>query len=87
MTAISVHITCSRPHRAWVDNQTTVLLHDGQVIDLAPGDHDLIWSIIGSPGDTFKAVLRDGGREVCNVDWSIPAGSSGWTGDLEPFTV
>jgi hypothetical protein len=87
MSVISVQITCGRPHWVTIDD-LDVPLHNGHTtVDLQSGPHALVWAIIGTPGDTFKAVLSDGGHQVCNVNWSIPAGSSGWTGDFNAFTV
>jgi len=35
----------------------------------------------------FEAELKNRAASICKVSWSIPAGSSGWTGDFKPFTV
>jgi len=87
MATISVNVTCSRPNWVTIDD-LDVPLHNGKTaVALEPGSHTLVWALIGSPGDKFEAELKNRAASICKVSWSIPAGSSGWTGDFKPFTV
>ena len=86
MPNITVSVTCAIPHWVTVD-ATDVPNNPGNVV-LAVGSHALIWGVMGSPGDSFSAELKDGARVVCTVsNWTIPHGSSGWSGDAASFNV
>lgn len=87
MATITVEVDCDRQFWCTID-QTDVPIHNGRgsVHNVPPGDHAFIWAILGSPGDTFSAVLKNGAAAVCEVDkWTIPDDDNGWTGDYAPF--
>lgn len=87
MATITLKVSCDCAHWMTVDDIDVPLTNGrGAVHGVAPGQHGLIWAVMGNPGDSFSAVLKIGDDVICEVeDWKIPDDDGGWTGGYKYF--
>ncbi len=87
LVALNIAVDCAVPFWLTIDDQDGIPVVEGQATILVPrGKHALVWALQGAEGDSFSAVVREGGREVCVVDgWTAPADHRGWVGAYVKF--
>ena len=85
MPLINIDVECDAGHTVYIDHVNIGPGHSTR--NLGDGPHTLSWNLVGPAGTAFTAVLTDGDRVVCNVNWVLPGGMGSFSGGAADFNV